>query len=281
MTISSALNWAQAKLKKSKISHAYLDAELILSFLLKKDRSFLLAHPDIKLTPIQTKKFFLMIKKRSRNYPLAYIIKQKPFYNLNLYVDERVLIPRPETETLVDLAIALIKKYNLKKIADIGTGSGAIALALKKELPYLTVYGTDISKKALEVAQKNARRLKLHINFKQGDLLKPLKGKKIDLAVANLPYLAPSYFRQGAKEIKYEPKKALLAKKQGLEYYQSVIKQINIPKQPPAFIIFELDPRNIFNFKKWLINSQNIKPGNININKDLSKKNRFLTIKLK
>ncbi len=279
MTIRQLLLLATAKLNQARIKTAETEAEMLLSFVLKKDKTFLFTHPKYKLNDKQETQFKKLINKRSQRYPLAYLINQQPFFNLNLYVDKHVLVPRPETEELVELALELIKKYKLKTVADIGTGSGAIALTLKKQMPHLTVYATDISKAALKVAQKNARRLKLHINFKQGNLLLPLAGKKIDLIVANLPYLAPSYFHHGAKEIKYEPKVALLAKNKGLEYYQNAIKQLKTLKKQPIFALFELDPRNIFIFKKWLISNQGINASNIKINKDLSKKSRFLTIK--
>ncbi len=281
MTIFQLIDWAIQKLTQAKIKAAQLEAELLLSFVLKKDKTFLFTHPNHHLTNNQKIQFKKLVNKRCQYYPLAYLVKYQPFFGLNLYVDHRVLIPRPETELLVELALKLIKKYNLKTIADIGTGSGAIALTIKKQMPKLTIYATDISKAALRVAQKNARRLKLHINFRQGDLLLPLAGKKIDLIIANLPYLSPPFFHQGAKEIKYEPKIALLAKNKGLEYYQNAIKQLKTLKKLPAFVLFELDPRNIIVLKKWLISNQKIKAKNIKINKDLDHKNRFLTIKFK
>ncbi len=271
MIITEALRWAKNKL--SNIDSPQLDAEVLLSFVLKKNKTFLYTYPEKKLSKPQTDKFKILIKQRAKNIPSAYLTKQKEFFGLNFYVDKRVLIPRPETEIIVEQASELIKKYKLKSLADIGTGSGCIAITLKKLFPKLKVLASDISLPALAVAKKNARLNKVRIQFKKGDLLTPYKHLKIDILVANLPYLSQEIYNS-AKTIKHEPKTALFAKKQGLEYIENTIKQIVKLNIRAKFLLLEIDPSQSKKLKKKL-NKLNYQ---VTITKDLQKLDRTLTI---
>ncbi|MFH1226121.1 MAG: HemK/PrmC family methyltransferase, partial [bacterium] len=144
MNIKKILKQAAEKLKAAKIDSAFLDADILLAFTLKKPKEFLYSYPEKKLTKNQLAKFNQLINRRAKREPVAYLINRKEFYGLDFYVDKNVLIPRPLTETLVE---EIIKKVKNKKvvIADIGTGSGCIAITLKKHLPQATIYAIDIS----------------------------------------------------------------------------------------------------------------------------------------
>lgn len=242
MFIKEALNWAENKLKK--LASPQLDAEVLLSFVLKKEKTFLFTYPENKLTNKQINKFKLLINKRVKNYPVAYLINHKEFFGLNFYVDQRVLIPRPDTEIMVEQAFKLIEKYKLKSVADIGTGSGCLAITIKKRHPKLDVYASDISLPALQVAKKNARLNNTKIIFKPGDLLTPYKHLKIDMFLANLPYLSQEIYHQ-AKTIKYEPKSALFAKKHGLEYIEATITNLKKLKYKPKYLLLEINPEQL------------------------------------
>ncbi len=274
MTIQKTLKWAKIKLKK--LDSPQLDAEVLLSFVLGKEKTYLYTYPEKKLLNKQIKKFKYLVNKRSFNYPIAYLTHHKEFYNLNFYINNHVLIPRPETEIMVEQTIDLIKKYNLKTVADIGTGSGCIAISLKKNLPDLDVYASDIDQKALSVAKTNAKLNLCKIEFKKGNLLTPYKHLKIDIYVANLPYLSHEIY-QTAKTIKHEPKHALFAKNQGLEYIESTIEQLNKLDFKPKYLLLEIDPSQSKTILKILskLNYQTI------IIKDLKSLNRTLIIKIK
>ena len=194
MNISQALTSAYQKLIKAKINSAHLDAELLLSFTIKKSREYILAHPEKSLTKNQTNKFQNLITQRAKNIPIAYLTNSKEFYGRTFYVDERVLVPRPETEQIIDITKRILRNpiplkgigFPNKRtiIADIGTGSGCIITTMACELKNKNIkyFAIDISKDALAVARKNAR---LHgvdkkIKFLQGNLLEPfLKKSKL------------------------------------------------------------------------------------------------------
>ena len=282
MNIKQTLIWATNKLK---IKTASLDAEVLLSNVLKKPKEFLYTYPEKELTNQQTEKFKKLISRRAKFEPIAYLTNQKEFYGLNFYVDKCVLIPRPETELLVEEVLSQIYKLQTKSykitIADIGTGSGCIAITLAKHLPKATIYAADISKTALTLAKKNAKKHQVKIKFYQGDLIKPLKNKKIDLIVANLPYLDDNYKNllksSNKMSLKFEPKMALRGGKFGLDVYQRLFIQINQLKNKPKLIIGEI-PHCYLNQTKKLTKKYFLKK-EIIIKKDLAGLNRILIIK--
>jgi len=228
MQINNLLFWA---IKKTTA----LDAEVLLSHTLNKPKSFLYTYPEKKLTQAQVRKYKSLISRRAKHEPVAYITGHKEFYGLDFYVNQHTLIPRPETEALVE---KIIKNKDIHSIADIGTGSGCIAIALAKNNPKLNIYAIDISSKALTVARKNAKAHKVkNITFKQGNLLEPIKNIKLDAIVANLPYLSEKVYKKNYQHLKYEPKQALYAGKDGLDYYKKLLKQINKLKHKPQLYI--------------------------------------------
>ncbi|OGF28565.1 protein-(glutamine-N5) methyltransferase, release factor-specific [Candidatus Falkowbacteria bacterium RIFOXYC2_FULL_47_12] len=248
LSIKQALFFGQTTFQQKNIPSASLDAELLLSFVLNKSREYILAHPEINLTKKQIAKYHDLIKQRAKHVPLAYLMKEKEFYGRLFYVDKRVLVPRPETELLVDETKRVLRnpipRYRgigfqdeRTVIVDVGTGSGCIIVTLAKELKSqktINFFASDISKDALAVARKNAR---LHgvadkIKFLHGNLLEPiLKNKKFVfhnssfVICANLPYLTPTQIKN-SPTIKREPKLALCAGKDGLKYYRELAKQL-------------------------------------------------------
>ena len=225
-----------------------LDLELIIAYVLGKNREFVLSHPEYKLKKTQITNLKSQISRRINHEPLAYILGEKEFYGLKFKVNKNTLIPRPETEMMVDLVLYNIKHgtWNKKSeliIADIGTGSGNIIIAIAKQLQNLEFrilnfefFGTDIDGKMLAVAKQNAKihRLDKKIKFLRGNLLNPIISnlKFIShnskfIILANLPYLSPKIYSSCSKDIKkYEPKSALISQKEGLAHYSKLLKQI-------------------------------------------------------
>ncbi|MFH1536756.1 MAG: peptide chain release factor N(5)-glutamine methyltransferase [Patescibacteria group bacterium] len=192
----------------------FLDTEIILGFALNKSREFLYSHPEYELTSSQYKKFQQLIKRRLKGEPIAYITGHKEFYGLNFIVDNNVLIPRPDTEIIIDE----ILRYNFPsenhsgslRILDMGTGSGCIAITLKKLLPKTNVIATDISKKVVNIANKNAKKHNANIDFYVSNLFRDIPKKyhnKLDIIIFNPPYLTKNESKKAS--LKYEPQIAL------------------------------------------------------------------------
>ncbi len=193
---------------------------------------------DLKLLKeLYPTKYPKLIKKLEKNYPIQYLIGYVDFYNLKLIVNKHTLIPRFETELLIEKALDYLANKNYKNILDIGTGSGAIAIAIKKNLD-ITVDACDISSKALKVASKNASNNNVNINFYKLNILKDIPNKKYDCLISNPPYVKENEIV--SPETKYEPKIALYAKEEGLEFYKHII---NISKNilnKNGSLIFEI-----------------------------------------
>jgi release factor glutamine methyltransferase len=195
-----------------------LDAELLLAHALGVGRAALISSPERELEPDQARAFMDLAARRRSREPVAYILGEKGFRTITLAVDPRVLIPRPETEFVVEAALALPAH---SRVVDVGTGSGAIALALKVERPDLEVVGTDVSPGALEVARGNAARLGAEVDFVEGDLL---AGLSVDAVVSNPPYVATG--DPLPPEIaRYEPAEALYAGADGLDVIRRLVEQ--------------------------------------------------------
>ncbi len=278
MKIKDILIWGTEKLNNSRIDSAYLDAELLLSLILKKDKEFLYTYPDFELNNKQIKKYQKLIKKRATHYPLAYIFGYKEFYGLKFQVNENVLIPRPETELLVEETLKIYKKNTEQKIIEIGTGSGCIATSLVKN-GISNIIATDISSKTLKVAKNNAKthQVSSQIKFIKGSLLKPLKDKKIDVLIANLPYLDDSYQKESS--IQYEPNLALYSGKDGLNDYKKLFTEISKLEHQPRYILIELNPKQIKPLSAYIVKL--FLRVNIETKKDLQGLERIMVIKLK
>jgi release factor glutamine methyltransferase len=215
-----ALTASVDALRAAGIEEARLDAELLLAEATGWDRARLAANPETEIPPPAARLFAEMVRRRLRREPVAYILGWRGFRRLDLAVDPRVLIPRPETELLVELALEL----RPGSVLDIGTGSGAIALAIAAELPDCEVTGTDTSAAALEVARANAARLRLAARVDLVEATWPSTGREFDLVVANLPYVSEVEWAGLEPEVtEWEPREALLAGPDGLAAFREVL----------------------------------------------------------
>jgi release factor glutamine methyltransferase len=217
--IGEALTSATDALVAMGVEDPRLDAEVMLAEATGRERAELLSNPDAELAPPAARLYGEMVRRRLRREPVAYIVGRKGFRHLDLAVDRRVLIPRPETELLVEVALERAPATLL----DVGTGSGAIALAVAAELPGCAVTATDTSPRALEVAATNAERLGLggRVRFLAGTLP---EGEEFDLLLANLPYVAEADWSGLQPEVtQWEPREALLAGPDGLDAYRALL----------------------------------------------------------
>ncbi|MCB0095360.1 MAG: peptide chain release factor N(5)-glutamine methyltransferase [Caldilineaceae bacterium] len=230
-TVGRALVSATERLRDVGIDTPQLDAQVILAYVLKRARSWLFAHHDHKLSAEEAEAYTDLIIRRSHHEPVAYLTRCKEFYGVEFYVDSRVLIPRPETELLVDAVLNQIEMFSEEMaigehihMLDVGTGCGAIAVAVATNCPELKVYATDVSPDAIAVARENIKRLdkRLQITLLEGDLLSPLANKvdlnRVDIIAANLPYINTTDYGTLEPDVRdFEPKLALEAGPDGLD----------------------------------------------------------------
>jgi release factor glutamine methyltransferase len=230
-TLREALNEARGRLRATEISSADLDAAVLLASVLGVDRAALYAHPERALTPEEQETFDALIARRLQGEPVAYLTGHKEFMGLDFLADRRALIPRPETELLVEMALAEARGRGAAaladlRVADVGTGSGAIALSLAAHEPRLPlIYATDISAEALALAAENARRLGVaaRVRLLQGDLLEALP-ELVDLLLGNLPYIADEESTVLAPDVRdYEPHLALFGADDGLGHIRRLL----------------------------------------------------------
>lgn len=216
-TIASALNEAAHRLA-AVCDTPRLDAEVLLGFVLDRNRVHLHTWPDLLLPDEAMARFDALITRRATGEPLAYLTGRREFWSMELEVSPATLIPRPETELLVEIALQRIPAGSAWRIADLGTGSGAIALAIARERPACRIVATDRSTTALAVARRNAARLGIgNVEFREGIWLEPLAGEVFDLIVSNPPYIASEDPRLHTSEIRFEPITALAAGPDGLD----------------------------------------------------------------
>ena len=204
---------------------ARLDSELLLCSVIKKDRSFLRAWPELELEQQQSTSFHKLLEQRLQGKPVAHILGERGFWSLNLKVTTDTLIPRPDTERLVELALELIPEKSQWKILDLGTGTGAIALSLAKENPDCFITATDQSIAAIDIAKQNAEDNKIsNIEFIQSDWFANLNNQQFDMIVSNPPYIKENdpHLQQG--DVRFEPLSALAAGEDGLDDIRTIIK---------------------------------------------------------
>ena len=204
--------------------NARLEAEVLLAYTLKKSRTYLHTYPQQNIDPATLGQFNKLIARRTKGEPVAYITGQREFWSMELITNEETLIPRPETELLVELALEKISQENAKHIAEIGTGTGAIALAIAQEKPGCTVTATDISENALNVAKQNAARYALkNLHFHCGSWFEPVENESFDIIISNPPYVAENdpHLQQG--DLRFEPLIALESGPDGLDAIRHLI----------------------------------------------------------
>ncbi|GIV76087.1 MAG: release factor glutamine methyltransferase [Litorilinea sp.] len=243
-TVGRAIVSATQRLEEAGSDTAHLDAQVILAHVLGVDRSWLFAHYDYKLSAAQANAYTELVARRVASEPVAYIVGRKEFYGLEFVVDRRVLIPRPETELLVDAVLDHIQTRPDPRVrmADVGTGSGAIAVAVAANCPTAQIYAIDLSPDALAVARQNVARLDTRgqITLLQGDLLAPLP-EAVDIIAANLPYIRQdAYDTLDAGIREYEPRLALEAGEAGLDAIERLLAQAPSRLRPGGVIFLEI-----------------------------------------
>ena len=237
-TISDALHTATLLLARSS-SSARLDAELLLEHVTGLSRTDFRAAPERALPAAAGWSFQQLLRRRLQGEPVAYIRGQQEFWSLLLEVSPAVLIPRPETELVVERTLAALRP-DAKEMADLGTGSGAIALAVASERPALQVTGVDVSGEALEIARRNAARLQLgNVRFERGSWFAPLAGRRFDVVAANPPYIARGDTDLAQNVSRFEPEVALIAGNDGLEAIEQIVAQAGAHLQPGGWLILE------------------------------------------
>lgn len=243
-TILEILRWTTDFFREKAIDNPRLTAEVLLAHTLQKDRMYLYVHFDQPLYEDERAGFRALITQRAQGMPTQYLAGMQEFWSLAFKVTPDVLIPRPETEHLVEAAMNLAKEFPTPTIVDIGTGSGIIAVSLKKELPQAAVHAVDLSERALAIAQYNAAALldgDNSIICHHGDLFTPLYGHRFDLIVSNPPYIATADYAGLAREVKdHEPKLALHAGEKGLDVYERLIADAKSYLNPGGYVLVEI-----------------------------------------
>lgn len=227
-----------------------IEADLLLSHVLKKTKEFLFMHPEKLLTKTQEKYFTKLAKERQKGLPIAYLLGYKYFYGLKFKVTRDTLIPRPETEWLVENALRVINAKLLKKktrgfkVLDMATGSGCIGISIKKSSlnRRIKVTATDVSTKALTIAKANAKANKVRIKFIKSNLFKNIAGK-FDLVIANLPYIPISDYKKLYGNLKYEPKLALTDGGDNFKLLNRFLKEAPAHLNERAVVLLEVDPK--------------------------------------
>ncbi|MBW8811353.1 MAG: peptide chain release factor N(5)-glutamine methyltransferase [Lysobacter sp.] len=216
------------------------EVEVLLAHALGRDRAWLYAHADDALPVEQAIEFHRLLTRRAAGEPVAYLVGRREFWSLDLVVTPDVLIPRHETELLVELALQKIPQGKKMEIADLGTGSGAVALALARERPQARVLATDISEAALTVARRNAQRLGItHVEFAQGDWCAALGERRFGLIVANPPYVAEGDLHMIRGDLRFEPPVALASGAAGLDAIAIIVRGAPAHLQPGGWLLFE------------------------------------------
>ncbi len=260
-SILNILKETEAQFKNKGIASPRLDAEVLFSYYLSKDRSFLYTNHEYVLTDEELREFERGVVRRLKGEPVAYITGRKEFWSLEFEVNHTVLIPRPETEILVEEILRLSgqRKPLNGKILEIGTGSGAISVALAPELKKYQVFATDISIDAIRVAKRNARRNGVGnmIFFFCGNLFEPLSSK-FDFIVSNPPYITENEFQHLPIEVReFEPKEALIAGPEGIEFHRKLIKGGGTYLKRGGWLVLEIGHGQSRSIERMLRETQN------------------------
>jgi len=244
LTAQQALHHAIRQLEQHQVGSPRMNAETLLMFTLGCDRAYLYAHPERELSPDETRRYQEAVAERARGKPAQYITGHQEFWGLDFIVSPAVLIPRPETEHVVETVLELARRGAAPpRIVDVGTGSGCIALSLAKELPQAEVHAVDISPEALEVARANAARLELdgRVRFHRADLLTGLPLSEVDFVVSNPPYVGEEEPEKVQRQVReFEPKVAVFAGRSGLEVYQRLVPQAQRLLKPGGWLVMEI-----------------------------------------
>jgi len=274
MTIKQAITKGMIMLKSNNVESPKLKARLLLQYVLDKPRQYIIVYDNKEIDKQQQWQYFVNIEKLTKGIPLQHITHRQEFMKMDFFVDENVLIPRPDTEILVEEVIKIAQKYNSPRILDLCTGSGAIAISLKKFVPNADITAVDISEKALEIAQKNAKKLETKINFVKSDLFDKLDNKKFDIIVSNPPYIRKDEIKKLSEEVQKEPKIALDGGEDGLDFYRIIAEQAINYLKTGSFLCFEIGYNQKNDVIKIIEDEQNYK--NTYCKKDLYGNDRII-----
>ena len=245
MQLRQALHCAIAELEVSGIEEARISAEALLFQTLGCDRAYLFAHPERELSECEQTEYGRLVSRRASGEPLQYVTGHQEFWRADFLVSPAVLIPRPETEHIIEAVLDLVRQFTLGahlKLIDVGTGSGAIAVSLARELPQAEVHAVDLSAAALEVARRNAERLRAKVCFAESDVLESVKRDgSFDFVVSNPPYVGLNEADKVQEVVKhYEPHVAVFAGDDGLDVIRRLIPQAFETLRPGGWLLIEI-----------------------------------------
>lgn len=282
MTIREAKRSGIKKLKRSSKDEAAIDAEILLAHILGLSREEALTHDERRVPPFLLSRFNRLIARRAKHEPVAYLTGHKEFFGLQFTVNKHTLVPRPETELIVEEALSMLHTTRYTLVIDVGTGSGAIAVAIAKNAPMTTVIATDLSKPALKIAELNAKINDVddRIVFARANCLPKVRALNLNgcIITANLPYLPTRAWQQCPPDVKkFEPKSALEGGKDGLKYYDELFHQI-VERELKATIICEIDPSQKRSFPK--LAKRHFPNATVEIKNDLAGRPRVAIVSL-
>jgi release factor glutamine methyltransferase len=234
---------AVRRLRAAGLESPVLDAEVLLAHVLRSTRELLRAYPESPVGMGDRRRFRALVTRRARRTPVAYLIGSKEFYGHRLAVTPAVLIPRPESELLVERTLAFLKAHPyVRRVVEVGTGSGAIAIALARALRRIRVDAVELDRRALRVARRNLleQGLATRVRLRQGDLLQGIS--RAACIVANLPYLSLEQRRRLPRDVRYEPARALNGGRDGLDLIRRLLEQAPRVLRPPGYLVLECDP---------------------------------------
>lgn len=269
MTIKQNLEYAIKMLNENDIEDARIKARTLLSYVLGKTKEYIIINSEQELE--QENIFNTYIQEIIKGKPLQYITKTQEFFGIEFYVDENVLIPQPDTENLIEAVIEIAKKEGKKRILDLCTGSGCIAISLSANIENSNITASDISKKALEIAKKNDKNKK--VTFKQSDMFESLEDEKFDIIASNPPYIKTKVIESLEKDVQQEPKLALDGGEDGLKFYRAITENAYKYLNEGGYLCLEIgeDQKEAV---MELLNSNNYR--NICCKKDLSGNDRVI-----
>ena len=281
MTINEALRDASKELIENKIDDAYLKVRMALAYLLDKDKEYLVIHGEDELDEKSLRVFMKNVDKLSKGVPIQYIVKKQSFMGMDLYVNEDVLIPQPDTEAVIEEVLKLAEVINKRKnpsetikILDMCTGSGAIAISLAKYIYQSEVYASDISPKALEVAEYNAKTQGFDIKLIKSNLFEKIDvNEKFDIIVSNPPYIESEIIDKLPIEVQNEPRLALDGGLDGLSFYRNISIDAKDNLKDDGYLVFEIGYNQKYDVIRIM---QDNGYRNIEAKKDLSLNDRII-----
>jgi len=243
MQLRDALTQAVQRLEQNDVGSPRMNAEVLLMFVMNCDRAYLYAHPERELTKDELQRYDEALETRSRGVPSQYITGHQEFWGLDFIVNPAVLIPTPETEHVIETVVPLARDADRRRIVDVGTGSGCIAIALAHELPETEITAVDLSREALEVARLNATRLQVEsqIRFLQSDLLTLVADERFEFVVSNPPYVGECEADRVQREVrKFEPHMAVFGGEQGLDIIQRLVTEARAVLFGGGWLVMEI-----------------------------------------